>query len=133
MLTFTATSLAITFKNENIVSGVNYLIRKMANKVAATVQLVKESEDSYSFNTVSTFRTQTLKFKLNEEFDEETMDDRNVKCVITFEGNKMIQQQKGDRAIRIERDFTDDGLISKCFFGDVVATRWYKAIDINVQ
>lgn len=101
----------------------------MAGNVSATVQLVKEGENSYSFNTVSTFRNQALKFTLNEEFEEETMDGRKMKCVVTFEGNKMIQQQKGDRAIRIEREFNDDELISKCIIGDVIATRWYKAIE----
>lgn len=101
----------------------------MAGSVSATVQLVKEGENSYSFNTVSTFRNQALKFTLNEEFEEETMDGRKMKCVVTFEGNKMIQQQKGDKAIRIEREFNDDELISKCIIGDVIATRWYKAIE----
>lgn len=57
------------------------------------------------------------------------MDGRKMKCVITFDGNKMIQQQYGDNAIRIEREFTDDELITKCMIGDVVATRWFKAIE----
>lgn len=101
----------------------------MAGSVSATVQLVKEGENSYSFNTVSTFRNQSLKFVLNEEFEEETMDGRKMKCVITFEGNKMIQQQKGDKAVRIEREFKDDELIAKCMIDDVVSTRWYKAVE----
>lgn len=57
------------------------------------------------------------------------MDGRKIPCVITFEGNKMIQQQKGDNAIRIEREFKDDELIAKCSIGNVVATRWFKAIE----
>lgn len=112
-----------------MLSGVNYLVRKMASNVTSTVQLVKEGENSYSFNTVSTFRNQSLKFNLNEEFEEETMDGRKVKCVITFEGNKMIQQQKGDKAVRIEREFADDELIATCIVEDVVATRWFKAVE----
>lgn len=109
--------------------GVNYLIRKMAGNVTSTVQLVKEGENSYSFNTVSTFKNQTMKFTLNEEFEEETMDGRKVKSLVTFEGNKMIQQQQGDKAVRIEREFSDDELITKCIVADVVATRWFKAIE----
>lgn len=101
----------------------------MAGNVTSTVQLVKEGENSYSFNTVSTFRNQALKFNLNEEFEEETMDGRKVKCLITFEGNKMIQQQKGDKAVRIEREFTEDELITKCIIDDVIATRWFKAVE----
>lgn len=101
----------------------------MANNTTSTVQLVKEGENSYSLNTVSTFRTTNLKFILNEEFEEETMDGRKMKCLITFEGNKMIQQQSGENAITVEREFTDDELITKCIIGDVVATRWFKAIE----
>lgn len=102
----------------------------MANNTTSTVQLVKEGENSYSFNTSSTFRSQAIKFNLNEEFVEDTMDGRKVSCLITFEGNKMIQQQKGDKqAYRIEREFTDDELIAKCYAGDVVATRWFSAVE----
>lgn len=107
----------------------NYLIRKMASNVKSTVQLVKEGENSYSYNTVSTFKNQSMKFTLNEEFEEETMDGRKIKCVVTFEGNKMIQQQKGEKAMRIEREFTDDELVTKLFFGNAVATRWFKAAE----
>lgn len=101
----------------------------MVNNISSTVQLIKEGENSYSFNTVSTFRTQSLKFNLNEEFLEETMDKRQIKCLITFEGNKMIQQQTGENAVRIEREFTENELITKCIIGDVTATRWFKAIE----
>lgn len=60
---------------------------------------------------------------------EETADGRKMKCLVTFEGCKMIQQQIGEHAIRIEREFFDDEMITKCIKDDVVATRWFKAID----
>lgn len=41
----------------------------------------------------------------------------------------MIQQQKGEGAIRIEREFKDDELIATCSIKDVVATRWFKAVE----
>lgn len=110
-------------------TGVGYLIRKMANSVSSTVQLVKDGENSYTYHTESTFRSQKLSFVLGEEFIEETMDGRKMKCVVTFEGNKMIQQQTGEKAVRIEREFFDAEMITKCFIGDVVATRWFKAVE----
>lgn len=109
--------------------GVNFLIRKMASNTSSTVQLVKEGESSYSFNTVSTFRKQEMKFNLNEEFLEDTMDGRKIKCLVTFEGNRMIQQQTGENSIRIERIFNDDELVTICFADGVVATRWFEAIE----
>lgn len=101
----------------------------MANSATSTVQLVKEDDNSYSFHTVLTFFTTCLKFVLNEEFVEDTIDGRKIKCLVTFEGNKMIQQQTGENAIRIEREFSDDEMITKCIIQDVVATRWFKAIE----
>lgn len=101
----------------------------MANNITSTVQLVKEGENSYSFNTVSTFRNQAMKFTPNEEFEEERMDGQKVKTVIRFEGNKMIQEQKGDKPVIIEREFTDGELIAKCMVGDIVCMRWFKAVE----
>ena len=109
--------------------GVSYLIRKMASNVTSTVQLVKEGDNSYSFNTISSFRNQSIKFNLNEEFEEETQDGRKVKTTITFEGNKMIQVQAGNKPVRLEREFHDDQIIAKCIVGDIVATRWFKAVE----
>ncbi|KAG5681925.1 hypothetical protein PVAND_011328 [Polypedilum vanderplanki] len=108
--------------------GVNYLIRKMANSTTSTVELVKLDDETYSFNTTSTFRSQELKFKLNEEFTEKRMDGAEVKSTITFEGNKMIQRQKGDKEIVLERVFTQDELILTCTVNNVVAKRWFKAV-----
>lgn len=56
--------------------------------------------------TESTFKSQELKFKLGEEFDEVTLDGRDVKSVITLEGdNKLVHIQKGDKPVTIIREF----------------------------
>lgn len=89
--------------------GVGMVMRKMGNSVSPTVELVKDG-DEYSFNTTSTFKSTTIKFKLGEEFDEETLDGRKVKSTMTLEGNKLIQDQKGDKAHQIIREFTDTDL-----------------------
>lgn len=40
----------------------------------------------------------------------------------------MIQTQKGTKTVVIEREFTEEQLIAKCTVGDVVSTRWFKAV-----
>lgn len=85
------------------------LMRKMGNSVSPTVELVKDGDD-YSFNTTSTFKNTTIKFKLGEEFDEETLDGRKVKSTMTLDGNTLTQDQKGDKAHKIVREFTDSDL-----------------------
>ncbi len=66
----------------------------------------------YTMKTESTFKDQVLKFKLGEEFDEETPDGRNVKAVITIDGNKMNHVQKGDLGTTIERVFGDKEMVA---------------------
>jgi len=51
----------------------------------------------------STFKD--IKFKLGEEFDEETVNGRKVKSVCTLNGNKLVQVQKGEKEVTIERKF----------------------------
>lgn len=108
--------------------GVGFVMRKMGNTVSPTVELIKEG-DEYTFNTTSTFKNSTIKFKVGEEFDEETVDGRKVKSVCTFEGDdKLIHEQKGDKPTTIIREFTADVLNATMTIGDIVCKRIYKAV-----
>lgn len=102
------------------------VLRKMGNTVSPTVDLVKNG-DEYVFSTNSTFKSTVIKFKLGEEFDEETLDGRKVKSVVTLDGNKLIQEQKGEKPSTIIREFSDTECIVTCTIGDIKCTRWYKA------
>lgn len=93
------------------ITGVGMVMRKMGNSVSPTVELKKDGE-TYTFTTTSTFKTSSINFKLGKEFDEETLDGRKVKSVITLEGNKLVQEQKGDKPSTIVREFTDSELVT---------------------
>jgi hypothetical protein len=99
----------------------------MANATTSVVELVKEDEENYSFNTTSTFRSQSIKFKPGVEFVEKRMDGQEVPCTITFDGNKMIQEQKAEKPVKLIREFSEEELFLTCTVGDVVAKRWFKA------
>lgn len=103
------------------------VLRKMGNTVSPTVDLVKDG-DEYTFNTVSTFKSSVIKFKLGEEFEEETLDGRKVKSVITLDGNKLIHEQKGDKAHTIFREFTDTDLTTTMTLNNITCKRLYKAV-----
>lgn len=103
------------------------VLRKMGNTVSPTVDLVKDG-DEYTFNTVSTFKSSSIKFKLGEEFDEETLDGRKVKSIITLDGNKLIQEQKGDKPHTIIREFTDTDLTATMTLNNITCKRVYKAV-----
>lgn len=108
-------------------SGVGMVLRKLGNSISPTVELVKNG-DEYTFNTLSTFKNTTIKFKLGEEFDEETVDGRMVKSVCTFDGNKLIHEQKGEKPTTIVREFTATDLTATMTAGNAKCVRYYKAV-----
>lgn len=103
------------------------LIRKVGNSISPTVELKKEG-DTYTFATHSTFKNSVISFKLGEEFEEETIDGRKVKTVITLDGNTLTQEQGGDKPSTIIREFSDNELNVTMTLGDVKCTRTYNAV-----
>lgn len=91
--------------SSHLISGVGMVTRKMGATVSPIVELT-EKDGEYTLKTTSTFKSTEIKFKLGEEFDEETVDGRKVKSTCVLEGNKLIQEQKGDKNTTIEREFT---------------------------
>lgn len=107
--------------------GVGYLIRKVGNTVSPVIELT-ESDGEYTFTSNSTFKNTVTKFRLGEEFEEETPDGRKVKSIITQDDNKLIHIQKGEKETRIEREFADDEVIMTIAVDDIVCTRIYKPL-----
>jgi len=106
--------------------GVGFVLRKIGNSVSPTVELKKDG-DKYTLITSSTFKTSEISFELGKEFDEETLDGRNVKSIITLEGNKLIQKQGGEPPSTIIREFTETDMVATMTVGDVTCTRKYVA------
>ena len=108
--------------------GVGYITRKIGNNVSPTVELIQDG-DWYTMNTYSTFKDTTIKFKLGEEFDETTADGRDVKSVMTAEGdNKFIHKQKGEKPTTIVREFKDKEMTAVMTINDIVCNRVYKLV-----
>lgn len=61
-----------------IFSGVGFATRQVGNVTKPTVVIGQEG-DKVTVKTLSTFKNTEISFKLEEEFDETTADDRNVK------------------------------------------------------
>ena len=105
--------------------GVGLMTRKMGSSLSPVVELT-ENNGVYTLKTTSAFKNSEIKFKLNQEFDEETIDGRQVKSVCTLEGNKLIQKQKGEKETTIEREFTPTEMKAIMKVDDIVCTRVYK-------
>lgn len=107
--------------------GVGYLTRKVGNTVSPVIELT-EADGEYTLTSNSTFKNTVTKFRLGEEFEEETPDGRKVKSIITQDDNKLIHIQKGEKETKIEREFTDDEVKMIITVEDIVCTRIYKPL-----
>lgn len=105
--------------------GVGLFTRKIGAATSPVMELTKEG-DVYTLTSESTFKNTVTKFKLGEEFDEETPDGRNVKSIVTQEGNKLIQIQKGDKTTKIVREFSPEEVKMVLTVDDITCTRIYK-------
>ncbi|XP_076157204.1 fatty acid-binding protein, heart-like [Alosa pseudoharengus] len=106
--------------------GVGFATRQVGNRTKPSLIVAMDDQGMISMKSQSTFKTTEIKFKLNEEFDETTADDRKTKTVVTLENSKLVQKQMWDgKETIVEREVTDGKLIAKCVMGDVVAVRTY--------
>lgn len=101
------------------------IVRKMATSATPTIFLVANKDGTYSFTTQAPMKTSVLKFKLNEEFVEDTMDGRKVNTIMTLDGNTLTQTQSGDKASTIVREFSETGCVCTMTLGNVTCVRKY--------
>ncbi|XP_073992569.1 fatty acid binding protein [Rhodnius prolixus] len=109
--------------------GVGLVTRKMGNAVSPVIELLEENGE-YTLKSSSTFKNTVIKFKLGEEFDQETPDGRKVKSTITLENdNKLVEVQKGEKETTLVREFSKDEVKMTLTIDDIVCTRIYKVIE----
>lgn len=59
--------------------GVALPLRKIASLQNPSVLLVDNGDGSFKVDTITAFKTHSVKFKIDEELDEDTPDGRKVK------------------------------------------------------
>ncbi|XP_063041462.1 fatty acid-binding protein, heart-like [Engraulis encrasicolus] len=106
--------------------GVGFATRQVGNRTKPNLVVSADEQGNVIMKSQSTFKTTEIKFKLNEEFDETTADDRKTKTVVTLDSGKLVQKQSWDgKETIVEREIEDGKLITKCVMGDIVAVRTY--------
>ncbi|XP_046891688.1 fatty acid binding protein 7, brain, b [Hypomesus transpacificus] len=106
--------------------GVGFATRQVGNVTKPTVVIAKEG-DKVVIKTQSTFKNTEISFKLGEEFDESTADDRNCKSTVTMDGDKLVHVQKWDgKETTFVRELKDGKLVMNLKFEDIVAVRTYE-------
>ncbi|NXD58401.1 RABP2 protein, partial [Corvus moneduloides] len=112
--------------------GVNMMLRKIAVAAAAKPAVeIRQDGESFYIRTSTPVRTTEIRFRVGEEFEEQTVDGRPCKSLARWESeNKMVCEQrllKGDGPkTGWSREMTNDGeLILTMTADDVVCTRVY--------
>ncbi|CAO2579989.1 Fatty acid-binding protein, adipocyte [Lemmus lemmus] len=91
--------------------GVGFATRKVAG-MAKPNMIISVSGDVITIRSESTFKNTEISFKLGQEFEEITADDRKVKSIITLENGALVQVQKWDgKSTTIKRKREDDKLV----------------------
>ncbi|KAG5276898.1 hypothetical protein AALO_G00111030 [Alosa alosa] len=93
-------------KNENFEGvmkaiDIDFATRKIAAHLTQTKVLVQNG-DRFETKTLSTFRNYEVNFTVGEEFEEQTkgLDNRTVKTLVKWDGDKLVAVQKGEKANR---------------------------------
>ncbi|KAK2903258.1 hypothetical protein Q8A67_007971 [Cirrhinus molitorella] len=60
----------------------------MANLAKPSLSIAVDEQGLISMKAVTTFKTLEIKFKLDEEFDETTADDRKVRTTMSLVGSE---------------------------------------------
>uniref|UniRef100_A0ABM5GBZ5 Fatty acid-binding protein, adipocyte-like n=1 Tax=Pogona vitticeps TaxID=103695 RepID=A0ABM5GBZ5_9SAUR len=106
--------------------GVGFATRKIAG-VAKPNVIISHNGDNYTIKTESSLKNTEISFKLGEEFDETTADDRKVKSVVTLDNGTLNHVQRWDgKETTIKRKVEDGKLIVECVMNNVVSTRIYE-------
>ncbi|KAK7142607.1 hypothetical protein R3I94_012076 [Phoxinus phoxinus] len=106
--------------------GVGFATRQVGNVTKPTI-VISHEDDKVVVKTLSTFKNTEISFKLGEEFDETTADDRHVKSTVTLEGDNLVHVQKWDsKETKFVREIKDDKMIMTLSFEGVQAVRTYE-------
>ncbi|XP_049457442.1 fatty acid-binding protein, heart [Epinephelus fuscoguttatus] len=105
---------------------VPFTTRQMAGMTKPTTIILLDG-DKVTVQTRSAIKNTELSFKLGEEFDETTADDRKVKSIVTIDDGKLVHIQRWNgKETSLVREVEGDKLTLTLTMEDVVCKRFYE-------
>ncbi|XP_031617426.1 probable fatty acid-binding protein [Contarinia nasturtii] len=109
------------------VLGVGDVLRRNYTQIIPYIELKKGDGNKYKLITTPPFRKAEIEFELGKEFDDETLDGRTVKSVMSLANDILLQKQGGEPSSNIVRAFGDKEMYETMFLNDVCSCyRIYK-------
>ncbi|OWK57623.1 Retinol-binding protein 2, partial [Lonchura striata] len=86
------------FEGYMVALGIDFATRKIAKHLKQTKEIVQNG-DNFKTRTLSTFRNYDVDYTVGVEFEEHTkgLDNRVVKSLVTWDGDKLVCVQKGEK------------------------------------
>ncbi|XP_070295302.1 retinol-binding protein 2-like isoform X1 [Salvelinus sp. IW2-2015] len=80
---------------------IDFATRKIARHLTQT-KVIVQNGDKFETKTLSTFRNYEVNFTVGEEFEEVTkgLDNRTIQTLVTWDGDKLVAVQRGEKANR---------------------------------
>ncbi|XP_066228528.1 fatty acid-binding protein 9-like [Saccopteryx leptura] len=108
--------------------GVPVAFRHLAALEKPTIHISAHG-NKVIIKTESSFKNFEISFKLGEEFNETTADNRRVKSIITLDGDSLVHVQKWlGKETTIKRQIVNRKMVAKYTMNNIVSTRIYKKV-----
>ncbi|XP_052075153.1 fatty acid-binding protein, heart-like [Mytilus californianus] len=107
-------------------TGVPENLREVARKNQPTME-ISQNGDNWSIKTIVGDKIKDSTFTIGQEFQSTSLIGQPLKCVVTMDGDKMVETQKeGANEVIVTRSVSGDELVSTMSFGSVTATVRFK-------
>ncbi|XP_014706495.2 fatty acid-binding protein 9-like [Equus asinus] len=108
--------------------GVSDTLRNLAGLAKPRI-IISADGAMVNIKTESSLKNMEISFKLGEQFDETTADNRKVKSIITLHGGSMIHVQKWfGKKTTIKRQIVDGKMVVEYTMNNTVSTRIYEKV-----
>ncbi|KFR15881.1 Retinol-binding protein 2, partial [Opisthocomus hoazin] len=89
------------FEGYMVALDIDFATRKIAKHLKQTKAIIQDG-DNFEIKTLSTFRNYELNYTVGVEFEEHTrgLDNRVVKTLVAWDGDKLVCVQKGEKKSR---------------------------------
>uniref|UniRef100_A0A663LJJ7 Retinol binding protein 2 n=1 Tax=Athene cunicularia TaxID=194338 RepID=A0A663LJJ7_ATHCN len=89
------------FEGYMVALDIDFATRKIAKHLKQTKEIIQDG-DNFKTKTISTLRNYELNYTVGVEFEEHTkgLDNRVVKTIVNWDGDKLVCVQKGEKKNR---------------------------------
>ncbi|OAQ62888.1 fatty acid-binding protein FABP [Pochonia chlamydosporia 170] len=104
---------------------IGFVLRTAAKTQTPTVEFSVEG-DEITMKTITTFKTDEVKFELGKEFPEKRLDGVLVQTTAVIQNGALVFHKEGDKPYTVTFAIEDGKLKATYAIGNVVATRILK-------